>query len=210
MESIKNKLHLNLNSEIQDYDQYSRDKSPTSVKEVKDIILASSKTFLGKVLSPTKEKYNTVREKVRSFYSILLKNVLLLKALIIIILLQSKSPPRSVQVQQRPVLMTRRQLTDPFGSDDDDDEHLQIVDEKMPQSTPIKSHYSFEVLTKVLKLIASKINCKTKKKSNYTFQNGELSDISNRLSLESHLSPAQIEQQQRFQQVNIKFYNNRL
>jgi len=36
--------------------------SPTSVKEVKDKILASSKSILGKVLSPTKEKF--ARDKV--------------------------------------------------------------------------------------------------------------------------------------------------
>jgi hypothetical protein len=38
------------------------DRSPTSVKEVKDKILASSKSILGKVLSPTKEKF--ARDKV--------------------------------------------------------------------------------------------------------------------------------------------------
>jgi hypothetical protein len=47
----------------QDYDQCNKDKSPSSVKEVKDIILASSKSILGKVLSPSKEKYS-LREKV--------------------------------------------------------------------------------------------------------------------------------------------------
>jgi hypothetical protein len=38
------------------------ERSPTSVKDVKDKILASSKSILGKVLSPTKEKF--AREKV--------------------------------------------------------------------------------------------------------------------------------------------------
>jgi hypothetical protein len=38
------------------------DRSPTSVKDVKDKILASSKSILGKVLSPTKEKF--ARDKV--------------------------------------------------------------------------------------------------------------------------------------------------
>lgn len=38
------------------------ERSPTSVKEVKDKILASSKSILGKVLSPTKEKL--ARDKV--------------------------------------------------------------------------------------------------------------------------------------------------
>jgi hypothetical protein len=41
------------------------ERSPTSVKEVKDKILASSKSILGKVLSPTKEKF--ARDKVGIF-----------------------------------------------------------------------------------------------------------------------------------------------
>lgn len=51
-----------MNIENQDHDQ-CKDKSPSSVKDVKDIILASSKSILEKVLSPTKEKYLS-REKV--------------------------------------------------------------------------------------------------------------------------------------------------
>ncbi|XP_076171780.1 eps15 homology domain containing protein-binding protein 1 isoform X3 [Ptiloglossa arizonensis] len=57
IDSIKNRLHLSLNIENQDHDQCNKDKSPSSVKDVKDIILASSKSILEKVLSPTKEKY---------------------------------------------------------------------------------------------------------------------------------------------------------
>lgn len=86
------------------------------------MILASSRSILEKVLSPTKEKYLT-REK-------------------------SKSPPRV-----RPILMTRRQLTDPFGSDDEE-EKLQIIDDKWSQSisitksaTPVRdvSIYSYRI-----------------------------------------------------------------
>ncbi|KAK0096543.1 hypothetical protein PV326_005199 [Microctonus aethiopoides] len=110
VDSLKNKLQLGLNADILDYEPGMKDKSPTSVKDVKDIILASSKSILGKVLSPTKEKYVS-REK-------------------------SKSPPRSLHVQQRPILMTRRQLTDPFGSDDED-ENIQVVDDKWSQSISI-------------------------------------------------------------------------
>ena len=68
IDSLKNKLHLSLNTDNQDHDQCNKDKSPSSVKEVKDIILASSKSILGKVLSPTKEKYLS-REKVRRNYT---------------------------------------------------------------------------------------------------------------------------------------------
>ncbi|XP_049830538.1 EH domain-binding protein 1 isoform X1 [Schistocerca gregaria] len=76
------------------------EKSPTSVKDVKDKILASSKSIIGKVLSPTKDKFN--REK-------------------------SKSP---VANTQRPVLMTRRQLTDPFASDEEDESPKNDGEEK--------------------------------------------------------------------------------
>ncbi|KAI4488090.1 hypothetical protein M0804_004938 [Polistes exclamans] len=114
IDAIKNKLHLSLNADNQD-DQFNKDKSPSSVKDVKDIILASSKSILGKVLSPTKEKYMT-REK-------------------------SKSPSRIPQVQQRPILMTRRQLTDPFGSDDEE-ENIQIIDDKWSQSISITKSQS--------------------------------------------------------------------
>nr|XP_033341782.1 EH domain-binding protein 1 isoform X4 [Megalopta genalis] len=110
IDSLKNRLHLSLNTENQDYDQCNKDKSPSSVKDVKDIILASSKSILEKVLSPTKEKYLS-KEK-------------------------NKSPPRVPQVQHRPILMTRRQLTDPFGSDEEE-ENMQIVDEKWSQSVSV-------------------------------------------------------------------------
>lgn len=58
---------------------------------------------------------------------------------------QSKSPtrltPQSQQPQQqtqqpRPILMTRRQLTDPFGSDDEE-ENSQVVEDKLSQSVSI-------------------------------------------------------------------------
>lgn len=54
---------------------------------------------------------------------------------------QSKSPPRVQQAQQRPILMTRRQLTDPFGSDDEE-ENIQIIDEKCSQSISITKSQS--------------------------------------------------------------------
>lgn len=54
---------------------------------------------------------------------------------------QSKSPPRVQQAQQRPILMTRRQLTDPFGSDDEE-ENIQIIDDKWSQSISITKSQS--------------------------------------------------------------------
>lgn len=49
----------------------SKERSPTSVKEVKDKILASSKSILEKVLSPTKDKIVFTREKVTLFFNVL-------------------------------------------------------------------------------------------------------------------------------------------
>lgn len=84
------RLRLPLATDSVENNDNLKERSPTSVK---DVILASSKSILGKVLSPTKEKLANNREK-------------------------SKSP---VPAAQRPILMTRRQLTDPFGSDDEDE-----------------------------------------------------------------------------------------
>ncbi|KAK9702012.1 Calponin homology (CH) domain [Popillia japonica] len=64
----------------------TKEKSPTSVKDVKEIILASSKTIIGKVLSPSKG-----------------------------------SNPKKSEQKEKPMLMTRRELCDPFGSDDEDE-----------------------------------------------------------------------------------------
>lgn len=72
IDALKNKLHLSLNMENQDNEQCNKDKSPSSVKDVKDIILASSKSILEKVLSPTKEKYLS-REKVHKSIYLLYK-----------------------------------------------------------------------------------------------------------------------------------------
>ena len=58
MEALRNKLHLSLSMDHPD-DQFSRERSPASVKDVKDMILASSKSILGKVLSPAKEKFGS-------------------------------------------------------------------------------------------------------------------------------------------------------
>lgn len=69
-------------------------KSPTSKKDMKNFLLSGSKSLIGKVLSPTREK----------------------------------SPPQSMNNgnytqtdPEKPILMTRRELTDPFGSDEEED-----------------------------------------------------------------------------------------
>lgn len=59
-ESVRKlRLRLPLVFDNNDTSEQNKEKSPTSVK---DVILAGSKSILGKVLSPTKEKFN--REKV--------------------------------------------------------------------------------------------------------------------------------------------------
>lgn len=73
--------------------------------------------------------------------------------------IQSKSPPRISQTQQRPILMTRRQLTDPFGSDEEE-ENIQIIDEKWSQSisinkseTPINNVSIFKISVYTLYIV---------------------------------------------------------
>ncbi|XP_031332503.1 EH domain-binding protein 1 isoform X1 [Photinus pyralis] len=85
------KLRLSLTiTDSSDNFKEPKEKSPTSVKDVKEIILASSKNILGKVLSPSKDK---LAQNVNS---------------------------KKVEVK-KPILMTRRELCDPFGSDDEDE-----------------------------------------------------------------------------------------
>lgn len=68
VDALKSKLQLSLNPDLNhEQDQFNhKEKSPSSVKDVKDIILASSKSILGKVLSPSKEKYSMSKDKVRT------------------------------------------------------------------------------------------------------------------------------------------------
>lgn len=85
-------INTNIDAETKEIIQNSNKVSPNSVKEVKDIILISSKNILGKVLSPTKDKIPQKGDKK-----------------------VDKTD------NKKPVLMTRRELTDPFGSDEEDE-----------------------------------------------------------------------------------------
>ncbi|KAJ8679078.1 hypothetical protein QAD02_014865 [Eretmocerus hayati] len=121
VESLKNRLHLSLSMDHQD-DQFNREKSPSSVKDVKDIILAGSKSILGKVLSPTKEKFskeNSTRDRSISPTRTLVQ-----------------TPQQQQPQQPRPILMTRRQLTDPFGSDDEEDSG-QVAEERLSEKNNV-------------------------------------------------------------------------
>lgn len=81
-----------------------KEKSPTTVKDVKDIIFMGSKNIMSKVMSsPSKDK------------------------------IQNKKPDdKKVEVKKTPI-MTRRQLTDPFGSDDEEEIDNKIVNNKVPE-----------------------------------------------------------------------------
>lgn len=98
--SLQSKLRLPLtittnieSPEVKEAIQNSNKVSPTSVKDVKDIILSSSKNILGKVLSPSKDKLSQ----------------------------NTKKSEKVDKVEKKPVLMTRRELTDPFGSDEEEE-----------------------------------------------------------------------------------------
>lgn len=89
-QKLRSPLTINTNIEPPEIkeNQNLNKMSPTTVKDVKDIILSSSKNILGKVLSPSKDK------------------------------IQGHSGKK---VEKKSALMTRRELTDPFGSDEEDE-----------------------------------------------------------------------------------------
>lgn len=79
------------------------DKSPTDKNLMKSLILTGSKHILGKVLSPTKEKLNLLNNSNNSA----IKNL------------------SSTGSNDKPFLMSRRELNDPFGSDEEDEQYTQ-------------------------------------------------------------------------------------
>ncbi|XP_065347963.1 EH domain-binding protein 1 [Cloeon dipterum] len=87
-----------------------------AVREVKDKLLASSKSILGKVLSPSKEKSLLKSERAKSP--------------------TTPSPPPQP-------LMTRRQLTDPFGSFEEDEDQKQHASDaretSLKATSPVES-----------------------------------------------------------------------
>lgn len=86
-------------------------KSPTDKKDVKNLILSGSKHLLGKVLSPAKDRPANA---------------------------SAPTTTTTTAAREKPLLMTRRELTDPFGSDDED-EQLQIVADELPPTNPTTS-----------------------------------------------------------------------
>ncbi|GLV42585.1 Eps15 homology domain containing protein-binding protein 1 [Carabus blaptoides fortunei] len=110
--ALKLRLPLTINTDIaetKDFNQSTNNKvSPTSVKDVKEIILASSKNILGKVLSPSKDK-----------------------------LTQNQNANKA---EKKQILMTRRELTDPFGSDDEETLELPVPDKKVAEQKVSQSY----------------------------------------------------------------------
>lgn len=111
LDHFKMHLPLQLNQNIDNDDDAQ--KSPTDKKDVKNLILSSSKHLLGRVLSPTKDKNNfTVTSQMNNHNNVV----------------QQQQP------KEKPILMTRRELTDPFGSDDEDEQPQQNQQHQHQQS----------------------------------------------------------------------------
>lgn len=108
--STQNVLALNhLKKQLNHQNSFEDDeKSPTDKKMMKNLILTGSKHLLGKVLSPTKDK-NLIGG---SGNSAIKGNVAAVAA---------------DKEKEKPFLMSRRELNDPFGSDDEDDQQTQYT-----------------------------------------------------------------------------------
>uniref|UniRef100_A0A1B0GHF6 Putative ca2+-binding actin-bundling protein n=1 Tax=Lutzomyia longipalpis TaxID=7200 RepID=A0A1B0GHF6_LUTLO len=86
LDQLKLQLDRQIDGSGEEKSEERNEKSPTTKKDVKNFFLAGSKSLIGKVLSPTRERA------------------------------QETQVPR-----EKPILMTRRELTDPFGSDEEDE-----------------------------------------------------------------------------------------
>lgn len=89
------KLQLQSQQSIEDEVTENGSKSPTNKKDVKNFLLSGSKNLIGKVLSPTRDKSPAQSMNNGSY---------------------TQTDP------EKPLLMTRRELTDPFGSDEEDNQ----------------------------------------------------------------------------------------
>ncbi|XP_055692163.1 EH domain-binding protein 1 isoform X2 [Lutzomyia longipalpis] len=86
LDQLKLQLDRQIDGSGEEKSEERNEKSPTTKKDVKNFFLTGSKSLIGKVLSPTRERA------------------------------QETQVPR-----EKPILMTRRELTDPFGSDEEDE-----------------------------------------------------------------------------------------
>ncbi|XP_019869615.2 EH domain-binding protein 1-like protein 1 isoform X2 [Aethina tumida] len=106
----KQKLHLQLKITNEPEPVKEKEKSPTTVKDVKDIILNSSKNIMSKVIaSPGKDKQQQQQQQTKKQE-------------------EKKSEPK------KPILMTRREFADPFGSDDEEETvDNKAINNKVPE-----------------------------------------------------------------------------
>lgn len=127
------KLQLNHQGSIDEDDNVGQ-KSPTEKRDVKNLILSGSKHLLGKVLSPNKERNTFVPTPTNNHETAVPK--------------------------EKPILMTRREFADPFGSDDDEDEKpnyssvmqdesknncsKDVVESATPTIDPVTANVSFK------------------------------------------------------------------
>ncbi|XP_015833178.2 EH domain-binding protein 1 isoform X2 [Tribolium castaneum] len=97
----KLQLPLKITNEPAESPKEPKEKSPTVVKDMKDIILLGSKSIMSKVMSsPSKDKIQAKKTEVK-----------------------------------KPILMTRRELTDPFGSDDEEEvTDNKVINNKVPEA----------------------------------------------------------------------------
>lgn len=91
------KLSLQFQNSIEEQDDKTSCASPTNKKDVKNFLLSGSKNLIGKVLSPTREKSPPQSMSNGSY---------------------TQTDPEKPPAQP---LMTRRELTDPFGSDEEEE-----------------------------------------------------------------------------------------
>jgi hypothetical protein len=118
------KLHLqSQNSFDEDYLK-NNDKSPTQKKDVKNIFLSGSKNFLGKVLTPAKDKAP-------------MAGSIGVPALKKVENTANNMNNRDDSAKDKPLLMSRRELTDPFGSDEED-ENTNLRELKSNENTTVQ------------------------------------------------------------------------
>lgn len=99
------KKKMNRQNSLDEEANRSDEKSPTDKKDVKNLILSGSKHLLGKVLSPSKDKNHAI-----SAGGVAAKTP------------STVTPTQQGGDKEKPFLMSRRELNDPFGSDDEDEQ----------------------------------------------------------------------------------------
>ncbi|CAD7089315.1 unnamed protein product, partial [Hermetia illucens] len=125
----ENILNLNhLKAQLQSLDEIGNNGgnlSPTQKKDMKNLILANSKNLLVKVLSPAKDKNSTnnyiQQQQSKSAISTPTAQTNTTNHSTAAVTTTNTINNGTNETKDRPVLMTRRELTDPFGSDDEED-----------------------------------------------------------------------------------------